>query len=156
MPMTAKGIVVLACATSALASSGCGDNQEPEKADAFWQQIHDQGYESFARAPGYEQRRQSNAPHGDEVDIYVNATVKAAYDQGPPLSAWPLGSLVVKNGFDDAGDLELVAAMEKRDDGWFWAEWDAEGSAKYSGQPELCTGCHASGADSVRAFGFPQ
>ena len=32
---------------------------------------------------------------------------------------------------------------------------DAEGSSDYSGEPDICTGCHQSGADYVRAFGFP-
>ncbi len=70
------------------------------------------------------------------------------------LSEWPLGSWIIKDGYD--GDtLELVATMEKREAGWFWAEYDAEGSAAYSGSPAVCTDCHSSGADYVRAFGFP-
>ena len=57
-------------------------------------------------------------------------------------------------GFDGS-DLELVAVMEKRDDGWFYAEFDGEGEADYSGKPAVCTDCHESGDDYVRAFSLP-
>jgi hypothetical protein len=80
--------------------------------------------------------------------------VADALSAGEAIDAWPTGSRIVKDGFDD-GDLDLIAAMEKREDGWFWAEWDDEGDVIYSGTPELCTDCHRSGDDSVRAFSFP-
>ncbi len=38
---------------------------------------------------------------------------------------------------------------------WFFAEYDAEGDASYSGSPDLCTQCHRSGDDFVRAFALP-
>jgi len=131
---------------------GCGDNQDPAGADELWGRIHDEGYTSWAKAPGYATRQPSNAPHGDEVIIYVNDTVADALAKGD-ITAWPEGSLIVKDGFD-GDELSLVAAMEKRADGWYWAEWSGDGSAKFSGKPEICTDCHESGADFVRAFGF--
>lgn len=134
---------------------GCGDNQDPQGADALWHQIHDLNYRGFSRAPGYEVRRDSNAPHGGAVDIYVNATVRSALDARTPLTEWPAGSLIVKDGWDGDENV-LVAAMEKRADGWYWAEWNGEGTAKYSGKPDLCIDCHSSGADHVRAFPFPR
>jgi len=74
---------------------------------------------------------------------------------GGPLTAWPVRARIVKDAFE--GDaVTTVAAMEKRADGWYWAEWSADGDAKYSGAPELCTGCHASGGDFVRAFALPE
>ena len=137
-----------------LAAVACGDDQDPEGAAELWNRIHAEKYSSWARAPGFEQRRASAAAHGNAVDIYVNRVVVEAL-AGSPLAAWPKGSLIVKDGFDDA-DFELVAAMEKRDDGWFWAEWDNEGDAMYSGRPSLCIDCHASGSDLVRAFALPK
>ena len=56
----------------------------------------------------------------------------------------------------DDDELDIVAAMEKREGTWFWAEWDADGESIYSGDPDTCTGCHQSGADMVRAFGLPR
>lgn len=137
-----------------LLSFGCGDDQDPAGASELWTRIHAQDYRSWARAPGYETRRPSNAAHGDAVDIYVNAIVSDALGM-PGLTAWPTGSLIVKDGFD-GGDFDLVAAMEKRADGWFWAEWGAEGDVSYSGRPSLCIDCHASGSVSVRAFSLPK
>ncbi|MFT3769206.1 MAG: cytochrome P460 family protein [Minicystis sp.] len=135
-------------------AAACGDNQDPAGADAFWTSIHEAGYRSWPRAPGYETRQPTNAPHGDSVDIYVNDVVAAALEAGP-ITAWPEGSRIVKDAFD-GDEVTAVAAMEKRATGWYWAEWSAAGAAKYSGSPGLCTGCHESGGDFVRAFPLPR
>ena len=135
---------------------GCGDNQQPTAARELYGRIQEEDYRSWRRAPGYETRRQTNAPHAESVDIYVNEVVAAALDAGQPLDAWPAGSLIVKDGFDDDDELELVAVMEKRDDGWFWAEYFGGDDAKFSGKPEVCLDCHDSGDDFVRAFPLPR
>jgi hypothetical protein len=135
-------------------NGGCGDNQDPEGAKQLWQQIQTLEYRTWQRAPGYERRRGTSAPHGGQVDVYVNDVVSEALSVGEPLQLWPQGSLIVKDGWDGS-ELELVAVMDKRADGWFWAEYDGEGDADYSGRPEVCTDCHDSGDDYVRAFPFP-
>jgi len=132
----------------------CGDDQDPQGARVLWDEIHAQQYRTWQRAPGYESRRGSNAPHGDQVDIYVNDVLAEVLDAGESLTAWPEGALIVKDGFD-GGDLDLVAVMQKRADGWYWAEYDADGDSVYSGKPDTCIDCHRSGADHVRAFAFP-
>ncbi len=142
---------VVALATLAAA---CGDNQDPQGADAFWASLEAEGYRGWARAPGYEARRPTSAPHGDSVEIFVNDAVAAAL-AGGPITAWPEGSRIAKDAYD-GDEVTAVAAMEKRGDGWYWAEWSADGAAKYSGSPGLCTGCHASGGDFVRAFPLPK
>jgi hypothetical protein len=140
----------------ALALLGCGDNQDPAGAARLWRDIHRLEYRSWQRAPGYEQRRLSDAPHGGSVDIYVNDIVADALAAGEPLEAWPAGSVIVKDGYSSISNAHaLVAAMEKRADAWFWAEWDEDGDAAYSGTPELCTDCHDRGDDAVRAFALP-
>lgn len=133
--------------------AGCGDNQQPEQAAALYRELQAMDYRSWPRAPGYQARRTSRAPHGGAVEIYVNDVVADALAQGVPEQAWPVGSLIVKDGFDGS-ELELVAVMDKREDGWFWAEYDDEGDADYSGKPGLCIDCHRAGSDFVRAFGF--
>lgn len=141
-----------------LVATGCGDNQEPEAAVAFWNQLQTDDYRSnFARAPGWPGREPSNAIHADFVEIYINDVVVDALDAGEPITAWPDGSLIVKDGYDGDEELNVVAAMEKRDGAWFWAEWfDLEsGEAKYSGSPRLCTDCHSDGDDFVTSFSFP-
>jgi hypothetical protein len=137
-----------------IALAGCGDNQDPEGARELWRRIQTEDYRGWQRAPGYESVRGSRAAHGNRVAIYVNDVVEAALASGTRIDAWPERSLIVKDGFDD-GDLELIAAMEKRAGGWFWAEYDDEGDAIYSGTPDVCTECHASGDDGVRAFALP-
>lgn len=140
-------------AALALAATGCGDDQDPEGAKDLLDRLEAEGYQGWAKAPGFETPQASNAPHGNEVVIYLNdVMVEALSTEG--LGAWPEGALIVKDGFDD-GELDLIAAMEKRSGTWYWAEWDGDGESIYSGEPELCIDCHASGADYVRAFGFP-
>ena len=147
------GLLVVLLSTAVVAA--CGDNQTPAAADAMWRSIQDARYRTFPRAPGFETRKPSNAAHGDAVDIFVNKTIADALAAKKPLASWPVGSLIVKDGYD-GGELEFVAVMEKRDDGWFWAEYDGEGNTIYSGKPSLCIDCHASGQDEVRAFGLPK
>lgn len=134
----------------------CGDDQDPEGAVDLLQRLRDDDYRAWERAPGYPERRASRAPHGDQVEIFVNDVVVEALTTGASLDAWPVGSIVAKDGYADDGTLDLVAAMEKREDGWYWAEWDGENDESiYSGKPSICIDCHASGADYVRAFGLP-
>lgn len=136
-----------------LGATSCRDDQDPGGASELLDRLRADDYRGWARAPGYPERRASAAPHGGEVDLFVNDVVEEAL-AGPGVDTWPVGSLIVKDGFD-GGALSLVAAMEKRADGWYWAEWDAAGASLYSGKPGLCVNCHASGADYVRAFGLP-
>lgn len=144
----------LAFITALVLVTGCGDNQDDAGARALLEKIRADRYTSWDRAPGYETRRPTSAPHSNFVDIYVNDRVAEALALGEPLSGWPVGSIIAKEGFDSDG-LELIAVMEKRADGWFWAEYDDDGDPDYSGRPDLCTHCHQSGSDYVRAFRLP-
>ena len=151
-----RHIVVLCLLVLGL--SGCGDNnQSPTEALALWERINSEDYRSFSRAPGYETTQPSFAPHGNSVDIYVNDVVQNVLNAGEAITSWPIGSLIVKDGFDADGELEIVAVMDKQETGWFYAEWIGLESddAAYSGRPTVCVNCHASGADEVRGFGFP-
>jgi hypothetical protein len=145
---------VVACVLLFGASAACGDDQDPKRARALWDRLEDEGYTAWSRAPGYDERVPSRNAHGTKVIIYVNPVVEADLDtQG--LREWSEGALIVKDGFE-GGSLRLVAAMEKVDGEWFWAEWDESGKTLYSGAPTLCTGCHAIGDDFVRGFFFPE
>lgn len=145
-----RGLRCLALA----ALAACGDNQDPEGARALWERIQELDYRSWERAPGYASRRASDAPHSDAVEIFVNDVVSEVLSAGRSEPGWPVGSLIVKDGWSD-DELELVAVMEKRSQGWYWAEYDAKGSADYSGAPSICLDCHRSGDDFVRAFVLP-
>lgn len=136
-----------------LLTFGCR-NQDEGGAIALWEDFQAADYRSWERAPGYAERTPSGAPHGDAVDIFINDTLAEALASGDKLSAWPEGSLIIKDGYKK-GDPYLVAVMEKRGDGWFWAEYEPDGEVLFSGEPGVCTRCHDGGADFVRAFGFP-
>lgn len=144
---------LLAVAIVVLGLPGCR-NQDEAGAQSLWESFHEADYRSWERAPGYAGRTPSTASHGDAVEIFINDTLAGALAAGEPLTAWPEGSLIVKDGFKD-GEPWVVAAMEKRDDGWFWAEYEPDGEVSFSGSPRVCTKCHDAGADYVRAFGFP-
>jgi hypothetical protein len=135
-------------------SAACGTSEEEEQAVNLLEQVREQGYRTWQRAPGWEARLPSDAPHGNEVDIYVNDVVSAALAGGEALEAWPLGSIIAKDGWSGQS-LKLVALMEKRSAGWFWAEFDEHDEALYAGTPALCTSCHELGSDYVRAFSLP-
>ena len=134
--------------------AGCGDNQDDAGARKLLAKVREEKYRTWERAPGWSERRASDGPHSDEVDIYVNDAIHEVLLVGEPLSKWPEGSIIVKDGFSD-GELELIAIMEKRGDGWYWAEYDDDGDPDYSGHPDVCIDCHRDGSDYVRAFRLP-
>jgi hypothetical protein len=151
-----RPLLPMLLAVSLFSVVSCGDDQDPEGAKDLLQSVRDDDYTSWARAPGYEGREPSSAPHGDQVEIFMNDVVEQALAAGDALSEWPVGSVIAKDGYTDDGELELIAIMEKRDDGWYWAEYDGEGESIYSGKPSVCIDCHASGSDYVRAFSLPR
>lgn len=139
-----------------LLAAACGDNQGDEAgARALLARVQADEYRTWDRAPGYEVRRETNAPHSNAVDIYVNDRVAEVLALAEPAERWPDGSIIVKDGFSGSS-LEIIAVMEKRADGWFWAEYDSAGDPDYSGRPEICTDCHRRGSDYVRAFALPR
>jgi hypothetical protein len=141
-------------AAGCVLAAGCG-NQEPEAAQALWDRLQTTSYRStLSRAPGWETRKASTGVHGADVDLYVNSIVSQVFFVGERITGWPLDSMIVKDAWNGS-DLKVVAAMEKRADGWFWAEWDKDGNSLYSGNPGACAGCHKTGDDFVRAFRFP-
>ncbi len=137
--------------TGLLSVAGCGDNQDDAGARLLLAEVRADDYRGWSRAPGYETRRSSNAPHSDAVDIYINPVVELTLQEDATSTSWPVGSVIVKDGFSGSS-LDLIAIMEKRTDGWYWAEYDNDGDPDYSGKPDICIDCHVSGSDSVRAF----
>ena len=133
----------------------CGDDQAPDEAAELWTRINGLPYRSFERAPGFEKRVPSSAPHGDNVEVFMNDVAAGVLRSDVSVEAWPNGTLFVKDGFEDDGALDVVTAMEKRDGAWFWAEWTASGESKYSGSPAVCADCHGSGRDFTRGVALP-
>ena len=134
-------------------SLGCSSVDEAG-ADALWTDIRGADYLSWPRAPGYEQPRDTVSAHGDTAIVFVNDVVTDALD-GEPRSSWPPGSVIVKDIYED-GDKSLIAAMRREQDGWFFAEWEPDGEPEYAGfELDVCTDCHSTNNDRVRAFKLP-
>ncbi|MDB4939490.1 MAG: uncharacterized protein JWP87_6462 [Labilithrix sp.] len=149
-----------------LSAGACGQDDDPEGARALWTKINaGPGFRSWARAPGYATRRPSFTAHADAVEIWLSSEMVSALapsmPSATPLAEWPVGSIVVKEGFTrTTGDSrKLVAVMEKRAGGWFWAEYDDGGESKYSGRPSVCLDCHDNRkaySDWVYSFELPR
>jgi len=145
----------------ALAFAACGQDDDHEGARVLWEKINaGPGFRSWDRAPGFPTRKPSFTAHASAVEIWVNGDVASALSspRSTALTEWPVGSVIVKEGF--SGDSrKLVAVMEKRADGWFWAEYDDGGDSLYSGRPSVCTDCHDNRkgySDWVYAFELPR
>ena len=148
-----RSTLVILCG-ALLGTTACRQNDEPAAAEELLADVQAADYQNWTRAPNYPSRQVTNAPHSDEVEIFVNDVVSEALASDPAPTEWPLGSIIAKDGYTSSGQLDIIALMEKRDDGWFWAEYAADGEVLYSGVPAICTDCHESGDDFVRAFGF--
>lgn len=138
----------------ALMGLACGDNQQPERASALWDEIQADDYRTWTRAPGFDEREESRAAHGDMVDIFINEVVVDDLASGDRLTSWSEGAVIVKDGYE-GDELCFVAVLSKEGGEWFWAEYNGSGDTLFSGEPELCTGCHSLGDDAVRAFYLP-
>lgn len=126
-----------------LALAACRDDQDPAGAADLWTRVQSSGYREWPRPRGYSTREPSFTLHGGSVDIFLNPTLAAARASTTSLAEWPLGSLVVKDGYSGNSDsLSIVAVMEKRQDGWYFAEYSADGSVLFSGKPKVCVDCH--------------
>jgi len=132
-----------------LALAACRENTDPEAGRELQRRVAP-AYRSWARVPGFEARRESQTAHGEDVDVYWNDRA-ARSAAARPFEAMAPGSVLVKEAF--VGDeLAHVAVMEKRFDGWFWAEWEANGEVTFSGRPGICIDCHRRGDDFLRTI----
>lgn len=142
---------------AALGSVGCRENQDPDGAKTLLARVEQgEGFRAWARAPGYPTRQPSFTAHANEVEIFISPEVSTALASPAQLVEFPVGSTIVKEGFN-SGRRAIVAVMEKRADGWFWAEYDDSGAPLFSGQPKVCINCHnnrATYSDWVYSFEF--
>ncbi|MDX2055036.1 MAG: hypothetical protein SFV15_21715 [Polyangiaceae bacterium] len=134
--------------------SGCGEPAPSEPADGgLLARIQSSHYQTWGRPPGWEQRKVGIALHGDAVDIFFNSEMEQAL-KSPGLSEWPVGSMLVKDGYRSSVRT-LTAVLEKREQGWVFAEYGASWEQKAFGQPEPCVGCHRDAVDSVYSVALP-
>jgi hypothetical protein len=136
----------------------CGQDDDPEGARILWEKVNaGAGFKSWQRAPGFATRKPSFTAHASAVEIFINPDLDAVL-RTKLVTEWPVGSIVVKEGYS-GNSRRQVAIMEKRADGWFWAEYDDGGTAKYSGRPAICVDCHDNRknySDWVYSFELPR
>ena len=149
---------IVAAVSLGAALAACGQDDDPEGARVLWEKVNaGAGFQSWQRAPGYATRKPSFTAHANAVEIFVSPEIGAVLG-AKLVTEWPVGSIVVKEGFSGSSR-RLVAVMEKRTDGWFWAEYDDSGTPKYSGHPSVCIDCHdnrKSYSDWVYSFELPR
>jgi hypothetical protein len=141
------------------ATGACKQNDDRDGATQLYAKVNEgAGYRAWRRAPGFPQRKASFTAHANAVEIFVSPEVAAALDGPAPVTSWPIGSIVVKEGFR-GDERALVAIMEKRADGWFWVETDGDGEPLFSGKPAVCIECHdnrAGSGDWIYSFDLPR
>ena len=141
--MRTKSLVLIAALGAAIVASACRDNQDPEGAEELWARVATSNYRSWPRPRQYPKREPSFTLHGGSVEIFLNPTLAAARDLGKPITQFPTGSMIVKDGYAGNGNsLSIVAVMEKRADGWYFAEYSGSGETLFSGKPKICIDCH--------------
>lgn len=164
-PSLRRVLAVCVAVCVAVLAAACGQDDDPDGARVLWDKVNaGAGFTSWERAPGYGTRKPSFTAHATAVEIFVSPEVSAALASTSPstaVAAWPEGSIVVKEGFTSVtgGSRKLIAIMEKRADGWFWAEYDDSGTSTFSGHPGVCVDCHAhrkSYSDWVYSFELPR
>jgi hypothetical protein len=141
----------------AIGALGCdGALIDRDGAQTLWSEIHEFDYPSWSPAPRYDTPQPTLRAHGHTAIVYLNPVMRDAIGAGASLSAWPEGSLLVKDSFNEHGEPYLVAAMKKESTGWFYAEWSAAGEPLHAGSPEVCLGCHRAAADEVFSVQLPR
>ena len=147
---------VLTFAVSVLTACGSDDDAvDATGGSELLQRVQDEDYRNWRRAPGWESRLPSVASgHGGQLDIYVNDRVGAFLQNRGQVSAFPVGSTIVKDVWNGS-ELHAIAIMDKRDDGWYWAEFNGASDVSAAGHPVGCLNCHRGGVDYVRAFTLP-
>jgi hypothetical protein len=126
---------------------------EPETPLPDWAFLKKETYRDWERAPGWEERRTTDSPHSSGKEVFIDAATAAAIGSGS--DRYPAGATIVKEGYDESGNLAIIAAMQRLDgQGWYFSEYRPDGSTIAEGDNAgICTQCHQGGAgDGVLAF----
>ena len=141
-----------ATANPSTPSATAAPTTAPAAPAVSWQWVRAGEYRDWERAPGWNDRRETGSPHSVAKEIFVDPAIAATVGSG--ATRFPEGATIVKDGYDEGGDLAIVAVMQRlAGDGWFFAEYRADGSVIVEDEdPPLCTRCHKGDRDGVLAF----
>jgi len=151
----ARLLILLLLTTLAQA---CGGNDDEAGAQELFERVQPV-YATWNSPAPFGNLHPSNTLHLDEVRIFFNdvmeplhqdeadctnpgALLSATDGNGQPITVWPDGSIIVKEGHDGDG-INQYAIMEKRNGEWFFGEYDGDGKVLFSGRPKICLNCHA-------------
>ncbi len=128
----------------------------PPTAASVWTRIvAGQAYRSWQTAPGHETPQPATGPHGAKDQVFANDIFMQAFE-GPVASAWPVGSIIVKDVYNTSGTLFVFEFMQRTDEGWYYASFDSDGQVETEGlEIKGCHGCHGGGSDAVFTFDLP-
>lgn len=157
--------ILSAGAALVLALTGCsggqsGGSSTPQSggvsAATVWSDtLSTRSYQEWKAAPGYETKQPAKGPHGKSVAIFVNPTAEKTLS-GTAVSAWPTGTVIVKDAYDAGDALASVEYMQKTDGGWFYASFEPDGTVSKEGVGVApCQPCHSRGTDSVISVKLP-
>lgn len=128
----------------------------PPTAASVWERIMaGRAYRSWRTAPGHETPQPATGPHGAKDQVFANDIFMRAFE-GPAATAWPVGSIIVKDVYNTAGTLVILEFMQRTDAGWYYASFDSDGRVETEGLAiERCHTCHSGGSDAVFTFELP-
>lgn len=150
-----------------LVPSAClADDPEPvelenDDALALLADVEAENYEEWEPPPtsaDLPRRRAAVGPHGAFVEVYLHPDLLAAFFGEELLEAWPTGVAAVCESYasEDDETAFLINVMRRDDDGWSWAQVDAEGRALTGPRPDDCIGCHGAAEDFVFSLFLPR
>lgn len=134
------------------------DSAVPTDVDALFSYLKKGSYKSLAAQES--RPHPTRGPHTDlgwPVRVFLDPVINASLEAGN--KSHPVGSSIVKEMFNDKGDLQGWAVMVKTQDdsaggkGWFWYETtnttNASDPVAAGNGVQLCQGCHSIGKDFV-------
>lgn len=139
--------LVLATCLAGWAQTGDMPGADP---GALWNYITKVSpYKTWKFWPDFAGMQAGHSPHGPKVRVFVNKIALKA-DKKP----LPPGSMEVKEGYNEAGQMTSITVMYKVKDynpkagDWFWVKYTPQGQARPFGKPKGCIRCHGVKADN--------
>ena len=154
--IAAIGLVLALAGCSQPSGPSAGMTEAGPATRKVWNTLlSNKAYQKWATAPGFQTRQPAKGPHGKMVQVFVDPNITRTLS-GPAATAWPAGSMIVKDAFDAAGSPMQIEYMQKTSAGWYYASFGLDGTLVKEGVNAVpCAPCHATGSDSVKSFKLP-
>jgi len=120
---------------------------EPNGSQVYSYITEENSYRNWDLWPLREERYASVSVHGPLLTTYVSDNALPAIENR--AGALPYGSMVVRESYDQEGELREIGVRYKVEDydpehnDWFWAAYTPEGEVIVEGRVESCQDCHS-------------